>query len=261
MITTPTPPLTTTTPPRRPGPVGILPTGPAHVANVRKLNGAAVCMLNGGQHSRAIRTTKAASTSSIGGRPVRFGHVQLLRTRRRCQRRILSGVTRRWPRSARGSRRTRAAKIARSAQSRRGLGWVRRRTATSCRSTRSSTSLVEDERPAAGPARAPAGRSNRATTATLRDHVRSTITAGQRPRPDFWHPTGGAVRLRCGPPLSRRLIPLIPPVRHERQHRDQYQDRRNEDRYRPVLEDPGEDWVALLEHQLTPAAGSIRTCA
>jgi hypothetical protein len=52
-------------------------------------------------------------------------------------------LTRRWRCSARGSRRTRAAKTARSAQSRRGLGLVRRSTATSCRSTRSSTSLVE----------------------------------------------------------------------------------------------------------------------
>ena len=32
--------------------------------------------------SRAIRTTNAASTSSIGGRPGRIGYVQLLRTRR-----------------------------------------------------------------------------------------------------------------------------------------------------------------------------------
>jgi hypothetical protein len=49
-----------------------------------------------------------------------------------------------------------------------------------------------------GPARAPAGRSNRATTATRRDHVRPTITAGQRPRPDFWHPTGHDDRLTDG---------------------------------------------------------------
>jgi len=39
------------------------------------------------------------------------------------------------------------AKIAWSAQSRRGLGFVRRGTATSCRNTSSSMSLVEDERP------------------------------------------------------------------------------------------------------------------
>jgi hypothetical protein len=37
--------------------------------------------------------------------------------------------------------------MARSAQSIRGRGLVRRRTATSCRSTRSSTSLVVDVRP------------------------------------------------------------------------------------------------------------------
>ena len=44
--------------------------------------------------------------------------------------------------------------------------------------------------PSAGPARAPARRSSTATAATRRDHVRPAITAGQRPRPDFWHPTG-----------------------------------------------------------------------
>src|SRR3954453_149590 len=56
-------------------------------------------------------------------------------------------MTRRWQRSARGNRRTSAAKIARSAQSRRGRGLVRRRMATSWRSTRSSMSLVVDVRP------------------------------------------------------------------------------------------------------------------
>ena len=94
-----------------------------------------------------LRITNAARTSLIGGRPGRFGCLQLLRTRRRCQRRIVFGVTRRWQRSVRGSRRERTAKIARSAQSMRGLGLLRRRTATSWRSTRSSTFLVEDERP------------------------------------------------------------------------------------------------------------------
>ena len=60
---------------------------------------------------------------------------------------MVFGVTRRWRRSARGNRRMRAAKTARSAQSMRGRGLVRRRTATSCRNTRSSTSSVEDVRP------------------------------------------------------------------------------------------------------------------
>jgi hypothetical protein len=85
--------------------------------------------------------------SSIGGRPVRWGQVHRRRTRRRCQQRIVPWVTRRWHRSARGNRRTSAAKIARSAQSRRARGWVRRRTATSWRSTRSSMSLVAHLRP------------------------------------------------------------------------------------------------------------------
>ena len=69
--------------------------------------------------SRAIRTTSAARTSSIGGRPGGLEYVHFLWTRRRCERGIVSGVTRRWRCSARGSRRTRAAKTARSAQSRR----------------------------------------------------------------------------------------------------------------------------------------------
>ena len=56
-------------------------------------------------------------------------------------------MIRRCSRSLLGKRRMRAAKTARSAQSRRGRGLVRRSTATSCRSTSSSTSLVEDVRP------------------------------------------------------------------------------------------------------------------
>ena len=44
--------------------------------------------------------------------------------------------------------------------------------------------------PSAGPVRAPARRSSRATAATRWDHAQPAITAGQRPRPDFWHPTG-----------------------------------------------------------------------
>ena len=95
----------------------------------------------------AMRTASAAIALLIGGRPDRFGSVHLLRTSWRCQRRMVLGVTRRWQRSARGSRRTSAANTARSAYSRRGLGWVRWSTATSCRSTRSSMSLVQDVPP------------------------------------------------------------------------------------------------------------------
>ena len=36
-----------------------------------------------------------------------------------------------------------------------------------------------------------ARRSSSATAATRWDHAQPAITAGQRPRPDFWHPTGG----------------------------------------------------------------------
>ena len=43
--------------------------------------------------------------------------------------------------------------------------------------------------PAVGPTRAPAGRSSTATATTRRDHVRPAITAGQRRRSEFWHPT------------------------------------------------------------------------
>ena len=59
---------------------------------------------------------------------------------------LRAAAARRWQRNVRGSRRMRAANTARSAQSRRGLGLVRRSTETSCRSTSSSMSLVEDGR-------------------------------------------------------------------------------------------------------------------
>ena len=70
--------------------------------------------------------------------------VHLVATRRRCQCRMVPAVTRRWRCRPLGSHRMRAANTARSAQSRRGLGLARRRTATSCRSTSSSTSLEEE---------------------------------------------------------------------------------------------------------------------
>ena len=54
---------------------------------------------------------------------------------------------------------------------------------------------------AVGPVRAPAGGSSTAAAATRRDHVRPAITPGQRPRPDFWHPTASRART-----ASRRLL-------------------------------------------------------
>ena len=61
--------------------------------------------------------------------------------------RTVPGVTSRCIRSVPGRSRISAARTARSAQSSRGRGLVRRSTATSCRSTRSSASLEADERP------------------------------------------------------------------------------------------------------------------
>ena len=91
--------------------------------------------------------SRAVAARSAGGKALIRGRDTVLGTHRRCHLRIVSGVTRRWQRTAGGSRRTSAANTARSAQSRRSRGLVRRSTATSWRSTRSSTSLVADVRP------------------------------------------------------------------------------------------------------------------
>ncbi len=58
----------------------------------------------------------------------------------------VAGVTSRWFLSGFGSSRVSAARIARSVQSRRGLGFPRRRTATSWRNTSSSAFLDAVER-------------------------------------------------------------------------------------------------------------------
>jgi hypothetical protein len=97
--------------------------------------------------SLAMRLISSVTAVETGGRPTRCGYVHFLATRRRCQRRIVPGVTKRCPRSICGNLPTSAARIARSAQSIRGLGFALRKTATSWRSTRSSTSLDVDERP------------------------------------------------------------------------------------------------------------------
>jgi hypothetical protein len=75
--------------------------------------------------------------------PIRVGPLAV--TRQRCQRRTKPGVTRRCARTVAGKSRISAARAARSAQSSRGRGWVRRSTATSCRST-ISASLEADDR-------------------------------------------------------------------------------------------------------------------
>jgi hypothetical protein len=81
--------------------------------------------------SLAMRSINTATASSTGGRPRRFGYVYFLVTRRRCQRRIVPGVTNRCTRSIGGRARTSAANTARSAQSIRGWGLALRSTASS----------------------------------------------------------------------------------------------------------------------------------
>jgi hypothetical protein len=96
--------------------------------------------------SRAIRTTKAAITSSIGGRPapVGIGPSSANETAMPVQDRVQRDQAMTTQRAGRPPHE--GANTARSAQSMRGRGLVRRKTATSCRSTRSSTSLVTDVR-------------------------------------------------------------------------------------------------------------------
>src|SRR4051794_1243994 len=97
--------------------------------------------------------------------------------------------------------------------------------ATSWRSTRSSTSVAADVRHDSRTSPSTSRTSSTATAATCRDHVRSAITSGQRPRPDFWNPTGRSSRPpsprspACSPrhagrlPAQERVI-----VRRERPH-------------------------------------------
>jgi hypothetical protein len=117
-------------------------------------------------------------------------------------------VTRRWQRSARG-RRMRAAKTARSTQSMCGLGLVRRSTATSCRSTRSSTSLVEDARPISRISPSTC-RSDQHAQRHVGDHARLSDVVDHRrstPVSEFWNPTG--VRPRAA--LAHRVTQDIRP--------------------------------------------------
>jgi len=99
------------------------------------------------------------------------------------------GVTRRWQRSARGRRATSAANTAWCVRHMRGRGLVRGRMATSCRSTRSSTSLVADVRPIS---------STRPSTCQKIKYSNRSDTLGSCPTLDyrwsatpteFWHPT------------------------------------------------------------------------
>ena len=96
--------------------------------------------------SRARRTINAASSSGIGGRPGDLGWRHFAATMRWCQRNNVLGVTIRRVRSPLGMILASAASTARSVQDMRGLGSVRRGTATSCRSASISTSLADEDR-------------------------------------------------------------------------------------------------------------------
>jgi hypothetical protein len=72
-------------------------------------------------------------------------HSQFAVTRRRCQRSSVPGITIRRARSAFGMNLAKAARTARPVQDMRGLGFVRRSTATSCRSASISASLADED--------------------------------------------------------------------------------------------------------------------
>jgi len=94
------------------------------------------------EFSRANRTTRWRTSSSMGGRPGWWGYVHFLQTSRRCQASRVAGVTIRCARSSRGSRRASAESTTRSGHDGRGLPTWRRSTATSCRRTKISTFLA-----------------------------------------------------------------------------------------------------------------------
>jgi hypothetical protein len=89
---------------------------------------------------------RRSSRWSAGGR-AGSGQVHLRVSRRRCQVSSVPGVTSRLLRSAAGSRRASAARMARSAQSSLGRGTWRRSTITSWRSTRTSALFDAWRRP------------------------------------------------------------------------------------------------------------------
>jgi hypothetical protein len=130
------------------------------------------------------------------GNPIRWSGedpLHLRAVRRRCQRRTVPGVTSRCARSLAGRSRISVARTARSAQSSRGRGFARRRTATSCRSTSSSASLEADDRPSrtSQPQTRTNMRQSRRRDTDGHDAVRLARPSSQvTGHADFWHPTG-----------------------------------------------------------------------
>ena len=141
------------------------------------------------EFSRAIRTTKATSTSPIAGLPVRWGvgPSSASEAAMPAQDRV-RGDQAAAPQCA-GAAAARARRTRPDPPSPgavvgwRGAGWTPRAAA---RGARCACWRTGD--PTAGPAPAADRRSSKATAATCWDHVRPAIIAGQRPRIDFWHP-------------------------------------------------------------------------
>ena len=140
-------------------------------------------------------------------------------------------MTTRRQRSARGNRRTRAANTARSAQSKRGRGLVRPRTATSWRSTRNSTSLWRTWDTTEGPTRAPDRHQVQQPQrhAEIMPNPRSPLVSDPAPTSGTPHGAGPGHRHRnpleqqfhrgftepgagLGDRTRRRHLPIVPPV-------------------------------------------------
>jgi hypothetical protein len=137
----------------------------------------------------------ASSVKTAGSRPPLRGPrgwVQRRFTRSRCHRKMVAGVTMRFRRQMGDSNRVSAANTARSAHDSRGLRTWRRNTATSCRSTRISTSFDRELR-ASSPSQDMTCRKIRynSRTATTGDHARpppSSDAGGHRRGWPIRHP-------------------------------------------------------------------------
>jgi hypothetical protein len=125
----------------------------------RRRQGSAVHRRSAGSPSPGSRVRvedKRSYDDRSGGRPGRLcGYVQRRLTSCRCQRNSVAGRTARLPKALRGSARPRAARIARSTGRSCARRGCRRRIASSCRSTRISSSFDRSE--GCGPLTHPTG--------------------------------------------------------------------------------------------------------
>jgi hypothetical protein len=159
-----------------------------------------------GGFSAAMRMRSLVIAVAVGGRAVPgvCGVVPLAPTSRRCQARIVAGVTERTSaQRRRGTRRDRAASHTRSAGVSCTRATCRRSTAFSCRKTNSSASLLKSRRTSTAirPSRQRTSRykidSNSIRRSLIpRQHAKS---AGQGTASSFRAPQGVAIACRPGP--------------------------------------------------------------